>query len=72
MLQAAIAPITLSDGTYSQNPKGALYIRNYGERFPLRGGSWALGATAGLFCLRLSHARSYTAGSVGFRPAFVG
>jgi len=72
MLQAAIAPITLSDGTYSQNPKGALYIRNYGERFPLRGGDWGNGAGAGLFCLRLLDARSDVTGGVGFRPAFVG
>lgn len=72
MLQAAIAPITLSDGTYSQNPKGALYIRNYGERFPLRGGSWVTGANAGLFALILYSARSYVTSTLGFRPAFVG
>ncbi len=72
MLQAAIAPITLSDGTYSQDPKGYLYIRNYGERFPLRGGSWGLGAAAGLFYLTLNVARSYVIGLLGFRPAFVG
>jgi len=72
MLQAAIAPITLSDGTYSQNPKGALYIRNYGERFPLRGGLWDNGAVAGLFYLFLDDARSHVYGSIGFRPAFVG
>lgn len=72
MLQAAIAPITLSDGTYSQDPKGYLYIRNYGERFPLRGGSWDVGAYAGLFYLVLFGARSYSNSDIGFRPAFVG
>lgn len=72
MLQAAIAPITLSGGTYSQDPKGYLYIRNYGERFPLRGGYWSNGAGAGLVYLNLGNARSITASNVGFRPAFVG
>jgi len=72
MLQAAIAPITLSDGTYSQDPKGYLYIRNYGERFPLRGGYWTHGAFAGLFYLTLYYARSSTSSTFGFRPAFVG
>lgn len=72
MLQAAIAPITLSDGTYSQDPKGYLYIRNYGERFPLRGGPWSYGAIAGLFYLNLDHARSLVYSTLGFRPAFVG
>lgn len=72
MLQAAIAPITLAGGSYSQNPKGALYIRNYGERFPLRGGNWSDGACAGLFYLYLRYARSYVYGNIGFRPAFVG
>lgn len=72
MLQAAIAPITLSDGTYSQDPKGYLYIRNYGERFPLRGGTWGNGATAGLFYLGLAHARSRSTSNIGFRLAFIG
>ena len=72
MLQAAIAPITLSDGTYSQDPKGYLYIRNYGERIPLRGGDWNAGAIAGLFYLNLYIARSYAFSNIGFRPAFVG
>jgi len=72
MLQAAIAPITLSNGTYSQDPKGYLYIRNYGERFPLRGGDWRIGADAGLFYLNLIYARSHSSSGIGFRPAFVG
>ena len=49
-----------------------LYIRNYGERLPLRGGSWGGGASAGVFYLSLSYARSIVFGSVGFRAAFIG
>lgn len=72
MLQAAIAPITLSDGTYSRNPKGALYVRNYGERSLIRGGTWVVGADAGLFCLTLINHRSSSSTYLGIRPAFVG
>jgi len=72
MLQAAIAPITLAGGSYSQDPKGALYVRNYGTRFPLRGGNWNSGAIAGLFCLYLYNARSHSDSSIGFRLAFIG
>ncbi len=72
MLQAAIAPITLANGSYSQDPKGALYVRNYGTRCPFRGGNWSHGANAGLFYLTLGYARSLLRDSIGFRPAFVG
>jgi len=72
MLQALIAPITLAGGTYSQDPKGALYVRNYGARFPLRGGTWFDGAGAGLFCLDLNYARSNSFSILGFRLAFIG
>ena len=72
MLQALIAPITLAGGTYSQDPKGALYVRNYGARFPFRGGDWYYGASAGLFYLNLCDARSHSASSFGFRLAFIG
>ena len=72
MLQAAIAPITLESGTYSQDPKGTLYVRNYGTRFPSRGGYWYIGANAGLFYLILINARSYSHNYHGFRLAFIG
>ena len=49
---------------------GAIYCRNYGNRFPLRGGSWNNGSTAGLFALNLFSARSSAYGDIGFRPAF--
>ena len=41
------------------------------EAIPIRGGNWGSGATAGVFSLNLSYARSYAATSLGSRPAFV-
>ncbi|WP_270835639.1 hypothetical protein [Aeromonas sp. QDB30] len=51
-------------------PQGTLYMRNFGERLPCRGGDWNNGASAGLAALILSYSRAYTTTSVGFRPAF--
>ena len=41
------------------------------EAQPFRGGGWSSGATAGVFSLYLSVARSYAGASFGSRPAFV-
>lgn len=49
---------------------GALYVRNYGERMPRRGGSWSHGSSAGLGALVFNPARSYSDSLIGFRPAF--
>jgi hypothetical protein len=51
---------------------GSLYVRNYGERLPLRGGPWSNGANAGLASLTLFYVRSPVHGYIGCRPAFVG
>ena len=48
-----------------------LYVRNYGERLPFRGGYWGYGAGAGVAALYLSVRRSYVGGGVGCRPAFI-
>lgn len=48
---------------------GGLYVRNYGDRVPRRGGYWGDGSGAGLGALILGGARSYAGSSVGFRPA---
>ncbi len=48
---------------------GGLWVRNYGDRFPLRGGSWSDGSIAGLGALNLNDARSYASAGIGFRPA---
>jgi hypothetical protein len=48
-----------------------VWVRNYGERLPLRGGDWGIGASAGLAALHLNARRSYVNGSFGCRPAFI-
>ncbi|MAD74992.1 MAG: hypothetical protein CML20_09415 [Rheinheimera sp.] len=52
------------------NVKGSIYCRNYGARFPLRGGHWYIGSDAGLGALTLIYARSGAHSVFGFRPAF--
>lgn len=49
---------------------GRLYYNNDGERFPLRGGSWLSGSSAGLAAINLNNARSNTSSLIGFRPAY--
>ena len=51
-------------------PQGRIYMRNFGERLPCRGGSWLNGASAGLAALALHNSRVNTDTSIGFRPAF--
>lgn len=48
---------------------GRLYARNAGKRFPLRGGGWSYGASAGLGCLSLNYSRVLASSNIGFRPA---
>ena len=50
---------------------GGVYIRNYGDRFPLRGGHYHDGSRAGYAALNVSNNRSKKADySIGFRPAY--
>jgi len=49
---------------------GAIYARNYGNRFPRRGGRWGDGSSAGLGVLDLGNGRSIAGSYIGFRPAF--
>ena len=51
-------------------PQGRIYMRNFGERLPCRGGGWSYGANAGLAALALSDSRVSTNTYIGFRPAF--
>jgi hypothetical protein len=51
-------------------PQGRIYMRNFGERLPYRGGDWNNGANAGLAALSLRDSRASTNASIGFRPAF--
>lgn len=50
--------------------EGAFYLRNYGERLPLRGGRWTLGAGAGICTLNFGNVRTYSTDHFGFRAAF--
>ena len=51
--------------------EGGFYLRNYGERLPLRGGRWMNASTAGVCALYLYEARALSNSNVGFRAAFV-
>jgi len=51
-------------------PQGRIYMRNFGERLPFRGGGWYVGSNAGLVALDLSDSRVSTYTTLGFRPAF--
>jgi hypothetical protein len=51
-------------------PQGRIYMRNFGERLPSRGGYWNSGASAGLAALALNNSRANTNTNLGFRPAF--
>jgi len=48
-----------------------IYVRNVGERLPVRGGSWSYSTNAGLFYLYLRYDRTNSHSTLGFRPAFV-
>ncbi|WP_193784189.1 SUMF1/EgtB/PvdO family nonheme iron enzyme [Vibrio vulnificus] len=62
----------LIESASTTNVTGAIYARNHGDRFPMRGGNWSDGSVAGLGALHLNYARSYAHGGIGFRPAFFG
>lgn len=49
--------------------QGRFYARDFGERFPIRGGARSDGGTAGLAALNLSREGAGT--NVGFRPCYV-
>ena len=47
-----------------------MWMRNLGERFPIRGGTWNTGGTAGVFAVNLNYPRTTAHTNIGFRPAF--
>ena len=51
-------------------PRGRIYMRNFGERLPFRGGDWYDWANTGLAALLLEYSRVGAGASLGFRPAF--
>jgi hypothetical protein len=71
MLLAGIAMKIASGATNPWSPKGALYMRNYGERLPTCGGDWSTTSTAGLACLDLYYLRSNVNNNVGSRSCYI-
>lgn len=49
---------------------GRLYMRNYGERLPVRGGYWNISSSAGVGALDFGYSRANANSASGFRPAF--
>jgi hypothetical protein len=73
LVQAGLAPVTLVGGSYESGAalKGAIWVRNYGERVPVVGGRWDDGTASGLGALHLGNPRSSAGGHIGLRPAFL-
>jgi hypothetical protein len=72
MAQLLIAPKMGSSGSaIFSDIKGCIYARNYGTRFPLRGGHWSYASAAGLGALYLNNLRAIVYNFVGLRPAFI-
>ena len=59
----------LAPGSLKLN--GRIWMRNHGQRYPLRGGDWEYGADAGLFSLIVSLAPLAENSHFGARPAKV-
>lgn len=62
----------LIESEVTNSVTGGVWARNYGNRFPIRGGYWTGGSNAGLGALYLNGARSDASSGIGFRPAFFG
>lgn len=60
----------LIESASATNVSGSIFVRNHGDRLPLRGGSWSTGSYAGLGALFLTDNRSSDGIGFGFRPAF--
>jgi hypothetical protein len=66
-----MAQMMIEPSKIHEKVPGGLWIRNDGERVPIRGGDWSDGAHAGLGALLLTDRRSASGHDVGFRPAFI-
>lgn len=64
--------LLIESASSADSAPGRLYMRNHGERFPLRGGLWSSGDSAGLGYLLLYNSRAISSGNLGFRPALLG
>jgi len=68
-IPAVMRGILLAPGSISAN--GRIWMRNHGKRYPLRGGGWGHGSTAGLGALTLSDPPLYADSRFGARLAKV-
>jgi hypothetical protein len=68
-IPAIMKSLLLAPGSISVN--GHIYMRNHGQRYPIRGGSWLQGPYAGLGAFALYYPASYASGYIGARPAKV-
>lgn len=73
--EAAYTPIELMrrlliETATANNLQGRVYMRNFGQRLPIRGGDWGGGVNAGLGSLDLRYSRSSSGVFIGFRPAY--
>ncbi|MBW3528122.1 formylglycine-generating enzyme family protein [Shewanella sp. NKUCC05_KAH] len=59
----------LIESAVTATVRGYIGARNYGDRFPLRGGGWYDHSSAGLGALNLLYSRGIAYSSFGFRPA---
>jgi hypothetical protein len=73
MAQLLISPKLLSTDAAALFAviKGGIWTRNYGSRFPLRGGAYSYTSVAGLGALLLYAHRASVPSTVGLRPAFI-
>lgn len=69
--QMLVAPSLTGTGQLLETIKGGVWVRNYGERMPSRGGNWDDSSNAGLGALDLNSRRSNSHWSLGCRPAFI-
>ena len=65
MRALALAPLS------SPALAGGFWVRNNGQRYPIRGGGWDTGANAGLGALLLHYPASHASWDIGARPAKV-
>ncbi|MPN34559.1 hypothetical protein SDC9_182053 [bioreactor metagenome] len=71
MKQLLIAPIEPAGASaFSLMSEGSIYVRNNGERLPLRSGGYRCGSNAGPGYLTLDCPRSSQNGYIEFRVAF--
>jgi hypothetical protein len=72
MAQLLISPkLASGDAALFADIKGGIWSRNYGERFPLRGGDYSYTSVAGLAALDLDIRRASVFSLIGLRPAFI-